>query len=79
MNRILRPLLGMELGIDTKVVIDTDGRIVVEAYIDDILIATKGSLQKHHKQVSKVVQLLMNDYMCIEIDNCIFDAKEIPF
>ena len=69
----------MELGIDTKVVIDTDGRIVVEAYIDDILIATKGSLQKHHKQVSKVVQLLMNDYMCIEIDNCIFDAKEIPF
>ena len=48
-------------------------------YIDDILIATKGSLEKHHHQVSKVFQLLMDNHMCVEIDKCIFDAKEVPF
>jgi len=40
-NCILRPLLGRELVIDTKVAIDDDGGMVVVAYIDDILIATK--------------------------------------
>jgi hypothetical protein len=51
--------------------------MVVLAYIDDILIATKGSLEKHHKQVSKVFQLLMDNNLCIEIDKCIIDAKQI--
>jgi len=50
-NRILRPLLGLELVIKTDVHIDDDNGMVVVAYIDDILIATKGSLEKHHKQV----------------------------
>jgi hypothetical protein len=54
MNRILRPLLGMELVLDSKVTIDEDGGMVVVVYIDDILIATKGSLEKHHRQISKV-------------------------
>jgi hypothetical protein len=80
MNRILRPLLGMELVLDSKVAIDDDGgMVVVVVYIDDILIATKGSLEKHQHQVSKVFQLLMNNHMCVEIDKCIFDAKEVPF
>jgi len=52
-NRILRPLLGLELVIKTEVHLDEDDRMVVVAYIDDILIATNGSLNKHHKQVSK--------------------------
>jgi len=78
-NRILQPLLGMELVIDTKLGIDDDGEMVVVAYIDDNLIATKGSLDKHHRQVSKVFQLLMDNHMCVEIDKCIFDAKEVPF
>jgi hypothetical protein len=69
----------MELVIDMKVAIDDDGGMVVVAYIDDILIATKGSLKKHHRQVSKVFQLLMDNHMCVEIDKCIFDAKEVPF
>jgi len=43
-NRILRPLLGMELVFNTKTLIDEDDGMVVVAYIDDILIATKGSL-----------------------------------
>jgi hypothetical protein len=53
--------------------------MVVVAYIDDILIATKGSLQKHHDQVFRVFQLLMDNHMCIEIDKCVFDASETPF
>jgi transposase InsO family protein len=78
-NRILRPLLGMELVIKTDIHIDEDEGMVVVAYVDDILIATKGSLEKHHKQVSKVFQLLMDNQLCIEIDKCVFDAERMPF
>jgi len=78
-NRILRPLLGMELVMDTKLAIDEDGGMVVVAYIDDIPIATKGSFEKHHHQVCKVFQLLMDNHMCVQIDKCIFDATEVPF
>jgi len=53
--------------------------MVVVAYVDNILIATKGSLEKHHKQVSKVFQLLMDNHMCIEIDKCVFDISETTF
>jgi len=78
-NRILRPLLGLELVIKTGVHLDDDNGMVVVAYIDDILIATKGSLDKHHKQVSKVFQLLMDNNMCVKIDKCVFDAQETTF
>lgn len=78
-NRILQPLLGMELVIDTKDAIDEGKGMVVVAYIDHILIATKVSLKKHHRQVSKVFQLLINNHMCMESDKGIFDAKEVPF
>jgi len=78
-NRILRPLLGLELVIKTDVHIDEDEGVIVLAYIDDILIATKGSLDKHHKQVSKGFQLLMDNHMCVEIDKCIFDASQTTF
>jgi len=78
-NRILRPLLGLELVIKTDVHIEKDDGMVVVAYINDILIATRVSLEKHHEQVSKVFQLLMDDKMCVEIDKCIFDASETTF
>jgi len=78
-NRNLRPLLGMELLINTKQEIDEDVGMVVVAYMDDILIATKGSIEKHYCQVGKVFQLLKDNHMCIEIDKCIFNAKEVPF
>jgi len=78
-NRILRPLLGLELVIKTDIHIDDDEGMTVVAYIDDILIATKGSLEKHHRQVSKVFQLLMDNKLCIEIDKCVFDATQTPF
>jgi len=53
--------------------------MVVVVYIDDILIATKGSLEKHHIQVLKGFQLLMDNHMCVKIDKCLFDHKEVPF
>jgi hypothetical protein len=58
-NRILHSVLGIEL--------------VIRTYIDDINIATKGSIKKHHRQVSKVFQLLMDNNMCVEINKCEFD------
>jgi len=44
-NRILRPLLGIEFVIKTDVNIEEDAGMVVVAYVDDIVIATKGSLK----------------------------------
>jgi len=78
-NRILRPVLGIELVINTKIHIDEDEGMVVVAYIDDILIATKGSLAKHQKQVGKVFDLLQDNKMCLEIDKCVFDAQEVTY
>lgn len=69
----------MEVVIDTKLAIDDDEGIVVVPYIHDILIATKGSLKKHHRQVSKIFKLRMGNHKCVEIDKCIFVAKEVPF
>jgi hypothetical protein len=50
-NRILRPVLGIELVINTKINMDKDEAMVMVTYIDDILIATKGLLAKHQRQV----------------------------
>jgi microsomal dipeptidase-like Zn-dependent dipeptidase len=69
----------MELVIDTKVAIDDDGGMVVVTYIDDILITTKGSMEKHHRHVSKVFQLLMDNHMCVGIDQCILMQKKYHF
>lgn len=69
----------MELVIDTEIAIDEARGMLVVAYIDDILIATKGSLQKHHDQVSKVFQLHMDNHMYNSIDKGIFNAKDVPF
>jgi hypothetical protein len=78
-DRILRPLLGLELVIKTNIHVDDDKGLVVVAYIHDILIAIKGSLEKHHRQVSKVFQHLIEYKLCIVIDKCTFDATRTPF
>jgi len=49
---------------ETSVVAD---RMVVVAYIEDILIAMKSFLEKHHQQLSRLFQLLMGNNMCFEI------------
>jgi hypothetical protein len=53
--------------------------MVVVAYIDDIIIATKGSVEKHRRQVGKVGDLLLKNQMCIDIDQCVFEQKEASF
>lgn len=78
-NRILLSLLGISLEINTEQAIDKDDCMVVVACIDDILIATKESIEKHHSHVSKVFQLLKDNHMCIECDTCIFNATEVMF
>jgi hypothetical protein len=65
--------------VKTDVHLDEDKGMVVVGYIDDILIATKGSLEKHDRQVSKVFQLLIDNHMCIKIDKCIFDVFNTSF
>lgn len=71
--------MGIELVINKKIDVNEDGGLVVVAYIDDILIATKGSIEKHRKQVGKVFDLLSENNMCVEIDKCHFDQAEAAF
>lgn len=76
-NRIVRHLLRIELVINTIFHIDEGEGTVVVAYIYDILIATKGSLERHYKQVLRVFQLLMENNVYIESNKCGFNATEI--
>jgi hypothetical protein len=55
--------------------VDDEGMVAV-AYMDDIMIATKGSLKKPPTQDRMVLQLFMDNNMCIEVDNCVFDISE---
>jgi hypothetical protein len=71
--------LGIELVINEEIHIDKDDGLVVEAIIDDIIIATKGSVEKHRKQVEKVFDLLLENKMYVEIDKCVFEQKEASF
>jgi len=47
-NIMFRPLLGLELVINTREEIDQDEGMVVVAYMDNILIATRGFVEKYH-------------------------------
>jgi len=78
-NRILRPLLGIELVINTEINIDEDEGMVVVAYIDDISFATKGLLAKNQKDVGKVFDLVLENDMCDKIDKCVFDETSVSF
>jgi len=78
-NRRLRSVLGLELVINTGIELDEDEGMVVVAYIDDILIATKGSIHKHREQVGKVFDLLLENTMFLEIDKCVFNATELSY
>lgn len=78
-NRILRPVSGIELGINTKIHINDDEGMVVVAYIDDIIIATKGSVEKHTRQLGKVVDLFLENHTSVEIIKCVFEQTEASF
>jgi hypothetical protein len=66
MNRILQPFLGR------------DDNITV-CYIDDVMIATKGTKKEHHEYVGKILQVLQNNELVVEIDKCEFDQQEAEF
>jgi hypothetical protein len=78
-NRILRPLFGLESVIKLDVPIDKHNGIVVVACIHDIFIATKGSREKHNRQVLNVSHIIMDNHMWIEIDKDVIDVTETTF
>jgi len=75
---IFWPFLVIKFVIDTKQEIDKDGAIVIFGYIDDILIRTKGCIEKHQNLDLQCFQLLMHNDMRIVIAMCIFHSKEVP-
>ena len=74
-NRILRPLLGIKLVINTKQHIHKDNALVVVAYINDILIAMKGSIKKHHRQVGRVFDWSLEKYYLCGNQSMLFGAN----
>lgn len=78
-TRILQPLLGIQLVIDFRKHINKDDRMVGVGYIENILMEMKGSLETHHRLVSKVFHLLMDNIRCAEINKCVFNVTETSF
>jgi hypothetical protein len=52
-NQILGQLLGIELVINTNIHIGKDDELVVVTYIDDIIIVSKRSVEKHRNKWAK--------------------------
>jgi hypothetical protein len=78
-NRVLGPLLGMELGINTEIHREEEEGMIVVAYIDDIIIMTEESMQQHKLQVGKVFDVLLENRMSVEIYQCVFKQLEASF
>lgn len=53
--------------------------MVVVAYIDNIIIAPKPSLEKHRCQVGKVGDLVLENNMCVEINKDVFEQTKMMF
>jgi hypothetical protein len=63
MNDIMRPFIGSG----------------VVCYLDDILIHSKGSVEKHRELVGRVLQTLIDNGLAAEIAKCEFEKKEVEF
>ena len=48
-------------------------------YMDDILIATDGTWEDHHKEVKQVLQTLQDHNLYLKLDKCQFHKTEIEF
>ena len=72
-------MVGIRLEFNTGEEISNNNGMMVVVYIDDIFIAMKGAIERQQRQVSKVLQLLLDNDMFVEIAKCIFVAKHIPF
>ena len=51
----------------------------VVAYMDDIMIYSKGTLGEHIKQVKKVMEKLLKKGMRLKLKKCAFHKKEVEF
>ena len=49
------------------------------AYLDDILIITKGSIEKHKETLEKVLHRLDEENLEISLDKCKFACKQIEW
>jgi hypothetical protein len=57
MNEIIQPFLSQNNNITV-------------CYIDDVLIATTGIKEEHHKYVRKILQVLQDNELVVEIYKC---------
>ena len=53
--------------------------IFVIAYLNDILIYTKGTLKKHIQEVKKVFKTLQKADIRLQLDKCKFHVKTVKF
>ena len=53
------------------------GNVII--YMDDILIATKGSLNLHHHQVAQVLQKLHDNDLYLRPEKCQFHQSEVDY
>src|SRR4051794_23749820 len=51
----------------------------VMAYLDDILIYTRGDLENHKKEVRKVLEILKQNNVTLNSTKCEFHKKETAF
>ena len=49
------------------------------AYLDNVLIFTKGSLQKHYKHVQQVIERLQEARLNLELSKCEFDVQRTKY
>ena len=49
------------------------------AYLDDILIVTKGTLEDHEKELDKIMQRLNNENLAINLQKCEFAKEQITW
>ena len=45
------------------------------AFLDDILVITRGSLQEHEKELDKILKRLDNEGLAINLQKCEFAKK----
>jgi hypothetical protein len=66
MNGILQPFLGRDDNVTC-------------CYVDNVMIATKGTKEEHHEYVGKILQVLQDNELIVEMDKCKFDQQEVEF
>ena len=49
------------------------------AYLEDILIITKGSLEEHEKELNKIMQRLNNENLATNLQKCEFAKEHITW